>query len=297
MSSRTIFTTRREALALAGATLAVCGGLHSGSAQSEATAAVKLKGRIRQSVTKWPLGKGTTAELCQKVKEIGLMGLDLVGDRKDWPVLQEYGLVATMVPGAGGINDGLNNRAKHAELLRQFRGNIEAAAKFGWQRVIAMAGSRKQINDSDGMTACEEVLKEAVKIAADHNITICMELLNSKVDHPDYMCDHTAWGVELCKRVGSPNFKLLYDIYHMQIMEGDIIRTILDNIEHIGHFHTAGNPGRRDLDEDQELWYPAIMRTIAKLQEEGKYDGYVAHEFSPKHGFDSLRRAVQLCDV
>jgi len=128
-------------------------------------------------------------------------------------------------------------------------------------------------------------------------VTICMELLNSKVNHPGYMCDKSAWGVELCKRVESPRFKLLYDIYHMQIMEGDIIRTINENIAYFGHFHTAGNPGRKDLDEDQELYYPPIMRAIAKLQEEGKYAGYVAHEFSPKNGVESLRKAVLLCDV
>ena len=183
------------------------------------------------------------------------------------------------------------------EYLRQFRENITAAAEFGWKRVITLSGVRGDISDADGMTACETILKEAVKIATDHNVTICMELLNSKVDHPGYMCDHTSWGVELCKRVDSPHFKLLYDIYHMQIMEGDVIRTIRDNITYIDHFHTAGNPGRNDLDENQELFYPAIMRAIAQLQEEGKFNGYVAHEFGPKNGIESLRKAVQLCDV
>ncbi|MBZ0258272.1 TIM barrel protein, partial [bacterium] len=127
--------------------------------------------------------------------------------------------------------------------------------------------------------------------------TMCMELLNSKVNHPGYMCDHTAWGVELCKRVGSPRFKLLYDIYHMQIMEGDLIRTIRDNIDYIAHFHTAGNPGRKDMDNFQELNYAGIMEAIAKLTEEGKFNGFVAHEFGPKHKLDSLRRAVEICDV
>lgn len=257
----------------------------------------KLKGRIRQSTTRWPLGKGSIQELCVRMRQLGLVGLDLAGNRQEWPIIKEHGLVVTMAPGAGGINDGLNNRDKHPDFLRNFRDNIKAAAQFGWQRVITMAGSREKINDQDGMAACETILKEAVKIAADNHITICMELLNSKVDHPDYMCDNTAWGVELCKRVASPHFKLLYDIYHMQVMEGDIIRTIRDNIDYIGHFHTAGNPGRKDLDEEQELHYPAIMRAIAKLQEEGKFNGYVAHEFGPKHGVESLRRAIALCDV
>lgn len=259
--------------------------------------APKLKGRIRQSVVRGFFGKMPIEEACRTAKEMGLLGLDLVGNRNDWPALKDHGLAATMVPGAGGIKDGINNAAKRDEFLRQFRDNIAAAAAAGWKRVITLAGDRQGISDEDGMAACVSVLKEAVKIADDHDVTICMELLNSKVDHPGYMCDHTAWGAEVCKRVESPRMKLLYDIYHMQIMEGDVIRTIRDNIAHIGHFHTAGNPGRKDLDEDQELFYPAIMRAIAKLQEEGKFDGYVAHEFGAKHGLDSLRNAIQLCDV
>jgi len=258
--------------------------------------APKLKGRIKQSTTRWSVGNKPMDETCRTLKELGLHGLDLVG-RGDWQALKDNGLVATMVPGAGSIKDGLNNAAKRDEWLRQFRENIPAAAAFGWKRVICMAGDREGISDADGMAACVPVLKEAVKIAADHDVTICMELLNSKVDHPGYMCDHTAWGVELCKRVESPRMKLLYDIYHMQIMEGDIIRTIRDNIAYIGHFHTAGNPGRRDMDDDQELNYTGIMRTIAQLQDEGKFDGYVAHEFGPKNGLESLRKAIQICDV
>ncbi len=284
--------SRRDSFRLLGAAAAAA-ACSPALAQSETP---KLKGRIRQSVTRGTFGKMPIDEFCRTVKALGIVGVDLVG-KGDWPALKEHGLAATMVPGAGSIKDGLNNTAKHPDFLKQFRENIPAAAEFGWKRVITMAGDRAGLSDADGMANCVPVLKEAVKIAADHDVTICMELLNSKVNHPGYMCDHTAWGVELCKRVESPRFKLLYDIYHMQIMEGDIIRTITDNIAHIGHFHTAGNPGRKDLDEDQELFYPAIIRTIAKLQEEGKYDGYVAHEFGPKHGVDSLRKAVLLCDV
>jgi hydroxypyruvate isomerase len=284
--------SRRDSFRLFGAAAAAA-AISPARAQTEAP---KLKGRIRQSVTRGTFGKMPIDEFCKTVKALGIVGVDLVG-KGDWPALKEHGLAATMVPGAGSIKDGLNNTAKHADFLKQFRENIAAAAEFGWKRVITMAGDRAGISDADGMAACVPVLKEAVKIAADHDVTICMELLNSKVNHPGYMCDHTAWGVELCKRVESPRFKLLYDIYHMQIMEGDIIRTIKESIAHIGHFHTAGNPGRKDLDEDQELFYPAIMRTIAQLQEEGQYDGYVAHEFSPKQGPESLRKAVLLCDV
>ncbi len=287
--------SRRESIRLFGAAAAAALAPAYAAAQ-QAAAAPTLKGRIRQSVTRGTFGKMPIDEFCRTVKALGIVGVDLVG-RGDWPALKEHGLAATMVPGAGGIKDGLNNQAKHAEFLKQFRENIAAAAEFGWKRVITMAGDRAGISDADGLAACVPVLKEAVKIAADHDVTICMELLNSKVNHPGYMCDHTAWGVELCKRVESPRFKLLYDIYHMQIMEGDIIRTISDNIAYIGHFHTAGNPGRRDLDEQQELFYPAIMRTIAQLQEQGKYEGYVAHEFGPKNGVESLRQAVLLCDV
>lgn len=265
-------------------------------ASGQSAAPLKLKGRIKQSCVRGILGKMTIDEFCRTLNSLGIVGVDLVG-QSDWPAIKDHGLSATMVPGAGTIKDGLNNRGKRDQWLGDFRRNIEAAAKFGWKRVITMSGDRAGISDEEGLANCAEVLKEAVKIAADNNVTICMELLNSKVNHPGYMCDHTVWGVELCKRVASPNFKLLYDIYHMQIMEGDIIRTISDNIQFIDHFHTAGNPGRRDLDEEQELFYPAIMRTIAKLTEAGKFSGYVAHEFSPKQGLESLREAVQLCDV
>lgn len=254
------------------------------------------KGRIKQAVCSSIWRKFPFEPFLKQCKELGIVGLDFA-PRKHWPLLKEHGLVVTMASGAGSIKNGLNNPSLHDKQLAQFKENIKAAADAGWRNVICMAGDRKGIRDEQGMENCRQILKEAVKIAADHDITICMELLNSKVNHPGYMCDYTAWGVELCKRVGSPHFKLLYDIYHMQIMEGDIIRTIRDNIEYIGHFHTAGNPGRQDLDEKQELYYPAIMRAIAKLQDEGKYDGYVAHEFSPKHKMASVKQAIDVCDV
>jgi hydroxypyruvate isomerase len=280
-------------------TFRVLGVAAAGAALVDASPAAepsKLKGRIKQSCTRGMLRKMSADEACRTCRELGLVGLDLVG-QKDWPAIKEHGLVATMAPGAGSIKKGLNDKSRHAAYLESFKKNIAAAAKYGWANVITMAGDREGISDEEGMANCVPVLKEAVKIAADHNVTICMELLNSKVNHPGYMCDKSAWGVELCKRVDSPNFKLLYDIYHMQIMEGDVIRTITENIQFIGHFHTAGNPGRKDLDEEQELYYPAIMRAIAKLTDEGKYKGYVAHEFGPKKGVDSLREAVRLCDV
>lgn len=265
-------------------------------APATAQQGTKLKGRIKQSVCRGCWGSYPWDEFLKTSIELGIVGVDLVGPA-DWPIIQKYGLIATMVPGAGAINNGLNNKNNHPKCMESFRKNIQAAADNQWPNVITMAGDRKGISDEVGMENCVLILQEAAKIAEDAGVTICMELLNSKVDHPGYMCDRTAWGVEVCKRVGSPRVKLLYDIYHMQIMEGDIIRTIQQNIQYIGHFHTAGNPGRLDLDDKQELQYKPIMETIAKLTEEGKYSGYVAHEFSPKNKIDSLRQAVLVCDV
>jgi hydroxypyruvate isomerase len=225
--------------------------------------------------------------------KMGLLGLDLVG-RGDWDTVKKHGLVATMVSGAGGIRKGLNDKSMHAKFLADFKTNIKAAAEYKWPNVICMAGDRKGISDDKGMDNCELVLKEAVKIAEDEGVTICMELLNSRVDHAGYMCDKSAWGFELCKRVNSPRFKMLYDIYHMQIMEGDLIATIRKNIDMIGHFHTAGVPDRHELGEDQEIYYPAVMRAIV----ETGYTGYVAHEYSPQHDpVESLVQAIKACDV
>ncbi|HYW80768.1 MAG TPA: TIM barrel protein, partial [Thermoguttaceae bacterium] len=225
--------------------------------------------------------------------KMGIIGLDLIG-QSDWATLKKHGLTATMVPGAGGIKRGLNDKSLHDGFLEDFRTNIKAAAEAGWRNVICLSGGREGISDDEGMDNCLAILKEAVKIAEDLEITICMELLNSKVNHPGYMCDNTTWGFELCRRVDSPRFKMLYDIYHMQIMEGDLIATIKNNIQYIGHFHTAGVPGRHELDENQEIYYPAVMRAIV----ETGYDGYVAHEYSPIHDpIASLKQAVEACDV
>ncbi|MHC4741603.1 MAG: hydroxypyruvate isomerase family protein [Planctomycetota bacterium] len=253
------------------------------------------KGRIKQTVCRGCLRKAKipNEERALLIKKMGLFGRDLV-PRGDWDLLKKHDLVASMVSGAGSIKNGLNNKSMHPKFLEDFKNNIKAAAEYKWPNVICMAGDRKGIGDEEGMDNCEVILKEAVKIAEDNEVTICMELLNSKVNHPGYMCDKSAWGFELCKRVNSPRFKLLYDIYHMQIMEGDLIRTIRDNIKHIGHFHTAGNPGRHELDENQEIYYPAVMRAIA----ESDYKGYVAHEYSPlRDPIESLIQAVKACDV
>jgi len=256
----------------------------------------KLKGNIKQSVSKWCFDKfiaqNSYDEFAKRCAEMGLAGIDLI-DYKEWPTAQKYGLIPTMTSGAGNISNALNVKDNHAKCLEEFKTNIPRAAENKVPNVITFSGNRRGMGDEEGWENCALGLKEAVKIAEDKGVIICMELLNSKVDHKDYMCDHAEWGVELCKRVNSPNFKLLYDIYHMQIMEGDIIRTIKKNIQHFGHFHTGGNPGRLDIDETQELFYPAIMRAIV----EAGYQGYVAHEFIPKNGLDSLAAAIKLCDV
>ena len=263
-------------------------------AAGEVTRVVK-KGRIKQAICPVALrGSGMNMEqMASLVASMGLAGIDFVG-LQDWPTLKKHGLVATIVGGAGSIRRGLNDKSMHREFLEAFRSNITAAAEAGWRRVICMAGDRKGISDEEGMDNCQTILKEAVKIAEDHEVTICMELLNSKVNHRGYMCDKSDWGFELCRRVDSPRFKMLYDIYHMQIMEGDLIATIKKNIQYIGHFHTAGVPGRNELDENQEIYYPAVMRAIV----ETGYDGYVAHEYKPtRDPVESLVQAVKTCDV
>jgi hydroxypyruvate isomerase len=288
--------TRRDVLATAAVAIGVSSGL-AGLPQAAwgQTEKVVKKGRIKQSICggclrRSGLDREQTAKL---LVEMGLAGRDLVG-RNDWDVLKKYDLVATMVPGAGSIKQGLNDKSRHPKFMEDFRINIKAAADYKWPSVICMAGDRKGISDEEGMDNCQVILKEAVKIAEDHDVTLCMELLNSKVDHPGYMCDNYTWGFELCRRVDSPRFKMLFDIYHMQIMEGDLIATIRKNIQHIGHFHTAGVPGRHELDENQEIYYPAVMRAIV----ETGYDGYVAHEYTPtRDPLQSLVQAVKACDV
>ena len=288
--------TRRDVLTTAAAAVGastVLSGLPT-TAKGQPANVVK-KGRIKQSICRGCLRKLKLSrdEEAAMAAKMGLKGLDLVG-RGDWDAVKKHGLVATMVPGAGSIRNGLNNKSRHGEFLKTFKDNIKAAAEYKWPNVICMAGDRKGISDEQGMDNCQLILKEAVKIAEDLGVTICMELLNSKVNHPGYMCDKSAWGFELCRRVGSPRFKLLYDIYHMQIMEGDLIATISKNIDMIGAFHTAGVPGRNELDENQEIYYPAVMRAIA----ESGYAGYVAHEYTPQRDpVESLVQAIKACDV
>jgi hydroxypyruvate isomerase len=253
---------------------------------------VVTKGKIKQSACGGCFRRMSTEERAKIGAEMGLVGLDFVGP-EEWPILKKYGLVCTL-SGSHGLTKGLNHTENHTECLAAIRKSVDRTAEAGFRNVICFSGNRNGMDDDEGMKNCETALKEIVGYAEKKKVTLCMELLNSKVNHKDYMCDRSAWGFELAKKVGSPNFKMLYDIYHMQVQEGDIIATIRKNIDYIGHFHTAGVPGRHELDENQELNYPAIMRAIA----ETSYDGYVAHEYSPvRDPLVSLRQAVSLCDV
>jgi hydroxypyruvate isomerase len=248
------------------------------------------KGRLNQSVCQWCV-KWDKEEFCANAQKLGLKGIDLL--TPDWfPLLKQHNLISTMTR-THGIENGLNRKENWEACLKSIRDAIDANAEAGYSNVITFSGNRKGMPDDEGLTNCAEALKQIVGYAEEKKQTICMELLNSK-QHKDYMCDHTRWGVDLCKAVGSDRFKLLYDIYHMQMMEGDVIATIRANKDYLGHYHTAGVPGRNELDENQELQYPAIMRAIADTG----FKGIVAQEFIPKRDpLASLAQAVQVCDV
>jgi|YNPMSStandDraft_1061717.scaffolds.fasta_scaffold74258_1 hydroxypyruvate isomerase len=284
--------TRREWIR--GAAVAAIGGtMNSSVSTADSTEApIQRKGNIRHSVSRWCYNKIPMEEFCAFCKRIGIESVELLGPA-DFPVLQRHGLVCAMV-NSHGIAKGLNRVEHHAECLAKIREAIDAASAAGYPNVICFSGNREGISDEEGLENCARALKQIVGYAEQKNVTLCMELLNSKRNHKDYQCDRTAWGVELCKRVGSPNLKLLYDIYHMQIMEGDIIATIRENIQYIGHVHTGGVPGRNEIDETQELNYPAIMKALVAAG----YKGFVGQEFIPKRDpLTSLRQAIDLCDV
>ena len=252
------------------------------------------KGRIHQSVSRWCYSKIPLEQLCAYAAKIGLLGVDLL-QPDEYDVPRRHGLTCTMgYAGGGEIANALNRTENHTAIEQGFRTNIPKAAKAGVPNVITFSGNRRGMLDDEGAKNTIAGLKRVKGIAEDHGVTICMELLNSKIDHPDYMCDHTAWGTRVVQEVNSPNVKLLYDIYHMQIMEGDLIRTIRQNIQWIGHFHTGGVPGRHELNHTQEVQWDAVMRAIA----DAGFRGYVAHEFVPTGDpFTSLEAATTLCDV
>ncbi|MCF7675408.1 MAG: TIM barrel protein [Akkermansiaceae bacterium] len=266
----------------------------AGAAPS-ARAATPATGRLKQAACRSAF-KGSTLDwdgMCREAARLGLAGFDLVGPN-ECPTLKKYGLIPTMFPGGSGIQKGICKKENHAGIDKMMREAIKAAAAAGAPNVIVLAGDRAGITDEQGLEDSATFLNPIKALAEDSNVTLCIELLNSKVDHPGYICDHTAWGVALCKAVNSPKVKLLYDIYHMQIMEGDIIRTIRDNIQYIGHFHTAGNPGRHEFDETQELCYPPICKAIADLG----FQGYLAHEYTPtRDPLPTLEKMIKLCEA
>ena len=251
---------------------------------------------FRQSVSRWTFGEMSVEELAAAAKEMGLASVELLGP-DDWAPLEEHGLTCAMTrPSETPIPEGFNRVENHEHLIAVYEEHLPKAARFGAPNTVCFSGNRGEgLTDEEGLENCVQGLKQIMPTAEKEGVTVCMELLNSKVDHPGYMCDHTDWGVELVERVGSERFRLLYDIYHMQIMEGDVIRTIRNHHEAFAHYHTAGVPGRHEIDDTQELNYPAIMRAIA----ETGFQGFVGQEFIPtaEEPLASLREAVALCDI
>lgn len=255
----------------------------------------KMKGNINHSVARWCFSSIDLETLCIESKKIGITAIDLLGPA-DWPTLKKHGLDSAMCNGAEiNLVDGFNDPKFHEILIKKYTEMIPMVAKAGYKNLICFSGNKRGKTDEEGWTNCVKGLQVLIPLAEKHNVVLIMELLNSKIDHKDYQCDTTKWGVELAKRLGSENFKLLYDIYHMQIDEGDVIRTIRDNHKYIGHYHTAGVPGRNEIDETQELNYAAIMKAIVATG----FKGYVAQEFIPKNPnkIDSLRKAIEICDI
>ncbi|MGY3052899.1 hydroxypyruvate isomerase [Pedobacter sp. UYEF25] len=259
------------------------------------TKSLSLKGNINQSVCRWCFSSLDVDTLCREGKKLGLKGIDLVGP-EDWPTLKKHGLTSSMCNGAEiNLVDGFNDLKFHDQLIQNYTKMIPLVAEAGYKNLICFSGSRRGKDDETGWKNCVEGLKKIIPLAEKHNVVLVMELLNSKVNHKDYQCDNTPWGVELCKRLGSEYFKLLYDIYHMQIDEGNVISTINNNHQYFAHYHTAGVPGRNEIDETQELNYPAIMEAILATG----FNGFIAQEFIPKNNdkLASLKKAILICDV
>ncbi|MCB9769554.1 MAG: TIM barrel protein [Candidatus Omnitrophica bacterium] len=282
--------TRRNALSLM--TAAGTAVLVSSQEKSHAEE-TPLKGNLKQSVCRWCYKGIELDDLAREAAAIGLKSVELLGP-EEWPIVQKHGLICAMPNGPGGITKGWNRIEQHADLLERGEVRLQEIADAGLPNMIVFSGNREGQDDREGIKNCAIGLKQLMPQAEKLGITVCMELLNSKRDHKDYQCDHTAWGVELVKEVGSDRFKLLYDIYHMQIMEGDVIATIQENIDYIGHFHTGGVPGRAEIDDTQELNYRRICEAIV----ETGYEGYLAQEFVPKRDpIESLKQAAHICDV
>lgn len=294
-------SNRREVIkqiALGSVAMGSLGTLSSFMPNDETSFAGKLKGNIKHSVCRWTYAHLSLEALCNSVKKIGFSAIDLVGP-KEWNILKTHGVDSSMCNGAEiSLVQGFNDPQFHTTLETNYLEHIELVQKAGYKNLICFSGNRNGMDDDTGLKNCVTGLKRIIGAAEKAGVTIQMELFNSRVDHKDYMADKSAWGIDLCKRLGSPNFKLLYDIYHMQINEGDIIRSINNNHEYFGHYHTAGVPGRHEIDETQELFYPAIMHEIVKIG----HTGYVAQEFIPTGAdenakFKALKKAVETCDV
>jgi hydroxypyruvate isomerase len=253
---------------------------------------------IKHSASKWCYADLSVEELAETGSKMGLHGIDLL-DPADWSTVNEHGLTCPMANAPAmdeyGIPKGWNRKEHHEDLIPLYEDYLPKAAEADVPNVVCFSGRREGLSDEQGLANCAAGLKQIMPVAEEHGVTVCMELLNSTVDHPDYQCDHTEWGVELVERVGSPRFRLLYDIYHMQIMEGDVIRTIRNHHDAIAHYHTGGVPGRNEIDDTQELHYPAIVRAIA----ETGYEGYIGQEFVPTadDSLQSLREAIEICTV
>ncbi len=292
-------TNRRTVLKnlLAGSAVIPASKLFAGDmTESHKNKPLKLKGNINHSVSRWTFGYLTLDQLCEAVKELGFSAIDLIKP-EDWPTLQKHGIYSSMcyTSGKNDLYNGLNDPANHEQLVKEYLETIPIMAKAGYKNLICFTGARRGMDDETGMKNCQAALEKVLPTAEKNGVIMVMELLNSKIDHKDYMCDRVEWGAELCKRVGSDNFKLLFDIYHMQIQEGDIIRNITDYHQYIAHYHTGGIPGRHEINNTQELYYPAVMKAIVATG----YKGYVAQEFMPTYPnkLDSLKEAISICDV
>ncbi len=292
--------SRRSAIRkIAGSAAVVATAKLLPSARAEDAAPAKLKGRINHSACRWCYGKVSVDDLCKAGKEMGLVGIDLLNP-EDFPTVKKYGLVCSMVfnpviDGLGGIGKAWNRVEHHDKLVQAYEQRLKETADAGYERLICFSGNREGLDDAQGLENCALGLQRILPLAEKLKVTLCMELLNSKRNHKDYQCDHTAWGVELVKRLSSERFKLLYDIFHMQIMDGDVCDTIKENHQYFDHYHTGGVPGRAEIDDSQELNYPRIMQAILDTG----FKGYVAQEFVPKRKdvLASLKQGVQICDV
>jgi len=284
--------TRRQAVGALGA-LAAASTLAPGAARALATPSSSSAGRLNHSISRWCYGKIPIDELCENAKAIGYKSVELL-DEKDWRVPAQHGMVCAMANGFGTIPVGFNRPNQHDKLVADGERMIPLAAAAKVPNIVCFSGNRGGMADGEGISNCIAGLKRLTPLAEQHGVTLCLELLNSKVDHKDYQADHTAFGAAVVKGVGSPRLKLLFDIYHMQIMEGDIIHTIRDNYAHIAHFHTGGVPGRHEIDETQELNWRAVMTAIADLG----FTGYVAQEFVPvRDPLTSMKQAFDICNV